>query len=99
LLLHQTCPKSQKTIIDIFVIPNQWVFAKLVFAHCIKNSGFPFLNTYTLTLDVAYHDHQLIALKEMVCGNPNSFNITANILAQIHTLPEMQDSTQTLSLV
>lgn len=89
LLLHQTCPKSQKTIIDIFVTPNQWIFAQLVYAHHIHKSGFPFLNTDTLTLVAAYEDHQLIAVKEMICSNPNSFNLPDNLLAQIHTLPDV----------
>ncbi|QGW28308.1 hypothetical protein [Phnomibacter ginsenosidimutans] len=82
-------PKSQKTIIDLFITPNQWIFAQSAFAHRIQNSGFPFLNTDTLTLVAAYENHQLIAVKEMICSNPNSFNLPDNLLAQIHTLPDM----------
>ena len=95
-MFGQVSPTYNKIITDVFVVPDMWVLAKLVYKERLHYSGFPFLPSDTLTLVLAFNDNSLKAVKDVVMEDYQSFPKGEEILELVRNLPDMTDPTQEL---
>jgi hypothetical protein len=85
-----------KIIMDVFVVPDMLILAKLVYRERLNYCGFPFLPADNLTMMLAFDDHTLKSVKEVVSQDYKSLPLGEQILELIHNLPDMTDPTKEL---
>ena len=97
LLFGQICPTYNKIIVDVFVTPNMWVLAKAVYRERLHYAGIPtYLDKDTLTLVLAFNDHSLESVKDVITQDYKSLPRGEEILELVRNLPDMLDPTQEL---
>lgn len=94
LLFGQICPTYNKIITDVFVTPNMWILAKAVYRERLHYAGFPLLATDTLTLVLAFNDHSLESVKDVVTQDYKHLPKGDEIYELVRNLPDMTDPTQ-----
>lgn len=94
ILFGQICPSYNKIITDVFVTPNMWILAKSVYRERLNYAGFPLLQNDTLTLVLAFNDHTLEAVKDVVLQDYKHLPLGDDILELVRNLPDMLDPTQ-----
>jgi hypothetical protein len=65
-LLGYTSPTFKKTIIDVYVTPNQWFFAKDILRHRNFEIGYPILASDELTIVAAFDDYDIEEVRRIV---------------------------------
>jgi hypothetical protein len=94
ILFGQICPTYNKIITDVFDTPNMWILAKAVYRERLHYAGFPLLPGDTLTLVLAFNDHSLEAVKDVVLADYKHLPLGEDILELVRNLPDMLDPTQ-----
>lgn len=94
LLFGQICPTYNKIITDVFYTPNMWILAKAVYRERLHYAGFPLLDSDMLTLVLAFNDHSLESVKDVVTQDYKHLPLGDEIYELVRNLPDMIDPTQ-----